>query len=219
MLAFGARPEGAHDLRGAFSRPVAGSWAGQVAAFFTALSNVIGVNGLPGSGSCVGCNAFFINPHSDGTATLDIRGNITQQMRGGGVIVRTAANGRAHATVTGNLIRVPESTSVAIEVRSGNSSGPPADAGCVVAEIGGPNTPGTWPSTDAGMRNRIEGNWNGGSADIFVWGRFSTTVNIPNWTGAPGTYVHGRNSFSDVASGTTVLSDSGVPIGTASSCP
>ena len=81
-------------------------------------------------------------------------------------------------------------------------------------------TPAAWPSALAGAMNRIEGDWDLTTAptfsagnEIFIWRRFTSTLNIPGYTGPA--FVSSRNSITS-ADGTSVGVSGTVSNGT---CP
>ncbi|HYK00567.1 MAG TPA: Ig-like domain-containing protein [Thermoanaerobaculia bacterium] len=164
------------------------------------LGNTIGTNGVANSGTaCDGCNGMFINPHSTGNATFNFRGNIIQNVDGGAIIIHdgNVAAGYNHTyAITGNLIRDPgpfaSTNRIALELRNGITSGPPEDSGCMMVTLGGTvNYGGASTNTDA--MNIFEDSWNGGSADIFLFTRFSTTTKFPSYAAPFDTYVRARN--------------------------
>jgi hypothetical protein len=190
----------------------------------TISGNTIG-SGAVGSGATCGggCSGIVVAQRDGGTVNVNITGNTIRhtdaqgvQITGGNSYVGNA--GKVVATITGNLIKDPDGgVLAAIHVQAGTQSG---DTNCLEATVGGTTNPGAWPSTAANAMNRIEGNWDPTTAptfsagnEIFIWRRFTSTLNIPGYTGAP--FVTARNSFNS-ADGTSVGTSGTISSG---SCP
>lgn len=162
--------------------------------------NTVGDAVTPG---CTGCNGIFANSRHGTTINMNVIGNTFRHINGSAVYVSDGedANGRTgkfNTVITGNLMKDPDVASApAVQIRSGVTSGPPADAGCVTATIGGTVNPGTWPSQTANAMNRIEGDWNLSSGvEIFLFRRFNTTLNIPAYDGSGiDAWMKARNSM------------------------
>src|SRR5262249_56934106 len=91
--------------------------------------------------------------------------------------------------------------------------------GCLTATIGGTVVPGSYPSTTANAKNRVEGAWDPipGSIgeEIFIFQK-TGTFNLPGLSGAADAFVQGHNDIVD-NSGPKVFSMGTFSNGT--SCP
>jgi hypothetical protein len=200
---------------------------GQGSMNVSVIGNTIGTNGVADSGTgCDGCNGLFINPRFGGNNTINVIGNTIQNVDGSAIVFGQGENfggvhPNAHLKITGNLIRQPGSFAsanrIAIQVTNGVTSGPPADAGCLRAEIGGTVNPGTWPSQTADAMNRIEGDWNTAASggEIFLWQRFSTVFRVPSYAAPTNTFMNARNV---ITSSTPTASSLGTITASSASC-
>jgi hypothetical protein len=199
--------------------------AGSVASG-TISGNTIGSAAAGSGASCGGgCSGIMAAQRDGGTMTLNIFNNTIRHVDAQGIQI-TGGNsfagnaGKLVATVTGNLIKDPDNTVgtlAAIHVQAGTQSG---DTNCMQATIGGTVNPGAWPSSSANAMNSIEGNWDLTTAptfsagnEIFIWRRFTSTLNIPGYTGTA--FVSGRNSFNS-SDGSSVGASGTISNGT---CP
>jgi hypothetical protein len=190
----------------------------------TISGNTIGSSAVGSGAVCGGgCSGIVVAQRDGGTVSVNITGNTIRHTDAQGIQI-TGGNsyagnpGKVVATITGNLIKDPDGGVLAgIHVQAGTQSG---DTNCLEATIGGTTNPGVWPSTAANAMNRIEGNWDPTTAptfsagnEIFIWRRFTSTLNIPGYTGAA--FVTARNSFNS-ADGTSVGTSGTISSG---SCP
>jgi hypothetical protein len=173
------------------------------------VGNVIGGAAVGSGAACGGgCSGISMAQRDGGTMTVSVVGNTVQHVDARGIDISggnsfTGNAGKLVVTLTGNLIRNPDGGVLAgVHLQSGTQSG---DTNCYEANVGGTFTPGSWPSQTAGAKNRIEGNWDPTGAptfsagnEIFVWRRFTSTMNIPGATPSAAAWLTARNSFNSV---------------------
>jgi hypothetical protein len=185
------------------------SWAGTISG------NVIGVSGIPGSGSQTG-NGIAVVLNSQGSHTAAITNNTVVQYAANGIDV-LARDGlpigpppHLSATVTGNTVAEPYGlfAFVGLRVQAGAVS---SDTHTVCADIRANSLEGSAGS--------VPPTW-----DFRLRQRFATTMNLPGYTGAPDdtaavvAFLQGQNTGTPTGSATRDPGGGGYT-GTGTACP
>lgn len=158
--------------------------------------NVVGVTGVPNSGSAQG-SGISLTALGAGSHTVAVTGNQVRQYNNHGLLVQIGdnslgGNGVLNATVTGNTIAEPGTAPTSkngIHLNAGVTSG---DDPQVCLDIGGAGV----------LENSMTGAGSGGLAgrDFRLRQRFLTTVRLPGYAGANNdnaavtAFVQGRNA-------------------------
>jgi hypothetical protein len=162
----------------------------------TVSGNVIGTDGVPGSGSSQG-DGITVSSSGEGTTTVAITNNTIRQHNHAGIdVVQRDGDGALEATVTGNTISNPGA--LATNAILGQAGAVPTDQGVLCFDIGG-----TGP-----LGNSFAGAGANGATDFRVDQGNDTTIRLPGYNGPPSVtasvvaFVKNRNNGSPSGSAT-----------------
>jgi hypothetical protein len=182
----------------------------------TISGNTVGTPTVANSGSSQ-ANDIGIFDEGSNTETLAITNNkLYQYANTAGInVLNREGNPTTNLTITSNTIADPAPFALwGLEIQAGATSGPPADSGKVCAAITGNSMTGSAPTPA-----------NGGISDFELDQGFSTTIELPGYTGGSGdtnavvSFIQAHNISGGTPSGTATVSGSGGGFVGGASCP